>query len=112
LRIYSGYQQDYFSFVNLGFNKNFGGSAVISHNVTQRFNVGFIGTALYTDYAVSNSNDWLYTADATASYQLLKWLTLGGRLGYQQNDSNIAANSYDEWHAFLTLTATFDNLLY
>ena len=108
----SGYQENQFGFDNLGFNKYYGGSAVISHNVTQRFNVGFIGTAMNTDYAFSDQNDWLYTADATASYQILRWLTLSGRVGYQQNDSNIEVNSYDEWHAFLTLTATFDNLLY
>jgi hypothetical protein len=108
----SGYQQNQFGFDNLGFNKYCGGSVIISHSVTQRFNVGFIGTAQYTEYAFSNQNDWLYAADATASYQILKWLTLGGRVGYQQNDSNIATNSYDEWHAFLTLSAAFDNLLY
>jgi hypothetical protein len=108
----SGYQESQFGFDNLGFNEYYRGSVVISHNVTQRFNMGFIGTAMNTDYALSDQNDWLYTADATASYQLLRWLTLGGRLGYQQQDSNIAVNSYDEWHAFLTLTATFDNLLY
>ena len=102
LIIYSGYQQDHFGFVNMGFNTIFGGSAVISHNVTQRFNVGFIGTAMNTDYAFRDRNDWLYTADATASYQLLRWLTLSGRVGYQQNDSNIEVNSYDEWHVFLT----------
>ena len=71
-----------------------------------------LGAAQYTDYAFVDRNDWLYTADATASYQILKWLTVGGRVGYQQDDSSIAVNSYDEWHAFLTLTATFDNLLY
>jgi hypothetical protein len=108
----SGYEQNQFGFDNLGFNKYYGGSAIISHNVTQRFNVGFIGSARYVDYAFVERNDWVYTADATASYQILKWLTLEGRVGYQQDDSNIAVNSYDEWHAFLTLRASFENLLY
>lgn len=107
----SGYQQNQFGFDNRGFNKYYGGTAVISHQVTQRFNVGFIGAATYTEYAIGDRNDWLYSADATASYQILRWLTVGGRVGYQEDDSNIAVNSYDEWHAFLTLTATFDNLL-
>ncbi len=108
----SGYHESQFNFSNLGFNKYYGGSAVVTHNMTQRFSVGFIGTATNTDYVFTDQNDWLYTADATASYQVLRWLTLRGRVGYQQNDSNTDANSYDEWHAFLTLTATFDNLLY
>ena len=107
----SGYDQDQFGFENLGFNKYYGGSAAVLHQVTQRFNVGLIGTARYTEYAVFDRNDWLYTADATASYQILRWLTLSGRAGYQENDSNIDVNSYEEWHAFLTLSVTFDNLL-
>ena len=107
----SGYEQDQFGFENLGFNKYYGGSALITHNITQRFNVGFVGTARYKDYAFVDRNDWLYTADATAGYQILRWLKLSGRAGYQQNDSNLEVNSYDEWHAFLTLTVTFDNLL-
>ena len=108
----SGFQQNQFSFDNTGFNKYYGGSALISHQITQRFNVGFVGSAVNTEYAgLIDRTDWLYTADATAGYQILQWLTVGGRVGYQQDDSNIAANSYEEWHAFLTLTATFDNLL-
>ena len=108
----SGYEQNQFGFDNLGFNKYYGGSAIISHNVTQRFNVGFTGSAIYRDYAFSDRDDWVYTADATASYQILRWLTLEGRVGYQQDDSNVEINSYDEWHAFLTLRASFENLLY
>ena len=111
LALYSDYEQNQFGFDNLGFNRYYGGSASVLHQITQRFNVGFVGTARYTEYAFVDRNDWLYTADATASYQILRWLTIGGRVGYQQDDSNIKINSYDEWHAFLTLTATFDSLL-
>ena len=102
----SGYEENQFNFENLGFNKYYGGSAVVTHMLTQRFTVGLIGTAVYRDYAFINRNDWLYTADATAGYQILKWLTLSGRAGYQESDSNIDANSYEEWHVFLTLSVT------
>jgi hypothetical protein len=112
LALFSGYEQNQFSFENLGFNKYYGGSAAIEHSLTQRFNIGFIGSARYTDYAFVDRNDWIYTADATASYQIFKWLTLSGIVGYQQDDSSNDVNSYDEWHAFLTLRASFDNLLY
>jgi hypothetical protein len=108
----SGYEQNQFGFDNLGFNTFYGGSAVVQYQVTQRFNIGFVGSAVYREYAFTDRDDLLYTADATASYRILKWLTLGGRVGYQQNDSNIDINSYEEWHAFLTLSASFDNLLY
>ena len=108
----SGYEQNQFGFDNLGFNKYYGGAAIIQHHFTQRFNVGFTGSARYVDYAFVDRSDWLYTADATANYQVLKWITLGGRVGYQMDDSNIDVNSYDEWHVFLTLTVSFENLLY
>jgi len=107
----SGYVQNAFDFNNLGFYKYYLGSISVTHSLTQRFNVGFVGTAQNIDYAFVDRNDWLYTADATANYQLMRWLMVSGRVGYQENDSNISANSYDEWHAFLTLSATFDNLL-
>jgi hypothetical protein len=111
LALNAGYQQNQDSFAAIGFYKYYLGSASVTHSVTQRFNVGFVGTAQYNDYAFGNRNDWLYTADATASYQLMRWLTVSGRVGYQEDSSSISANSYDEWHAFLTLSATFDNLL-
>jgi hypothetical protein len=107
----SGYQQNLFSFDTQGFYRYYLGSAVVSHNVTQRFTVGLVGTAQRLEYAFVDRKDWIYTADATASYQLLKWLTVSGRAGYQENDSSNTVNNYDEWHVFLTLSASFDNLL-
>jgi hypothetical protein len=112
LAFVSGYQQNLFSFDTQGFYKYYQGSALISYSVTQRFNVGFVGTAGRNEYAFTDRKDWIYTVDATASYQLLKWLTISGRAGWQEDDSTPnATNSYDEWHVFLTLSASFDNLL-
>ena len=111
LALNSGYQQNQFGFDNQGFSRYYGGSAVIQHQLTQRFTVGLTGTAQHVDYSLTDRKDWIYTADATASYQILKWLTLGGRVGYQQDDSTLDVNSYDEWHAFITLSVAFDNLL-
>jgi hypothetical protein len=108
----SGYEQNQFSFDNLGFNKYYGGTAIIQHQLTQYFSVGFTGSARHVEYAFTDRKDWLYTADATADYRLLKWLTLGGRAGYQEDNSSIDANSYDEWHVYVTLSAAFDNLLF
>jgi hypothetical protein len=110
----AGYNQDLNgsgSYGNLGFNKYYLGSVLVNHFLTQRFSIGFIGTAQRTEYAFVDRNDWTYTADATAGYQLLKWLTVSGRVGCLANNSSIDANSYDEWHVFLTLSAAFDNLL-
>lgn len=106
----AGYQQNQDSAAAIGFYKYYQGTASVTHSLTQRFNIGFVGTARYVDYAFYSRNDWIYTADATAGYQILKWLTVSGRAGYQGDSSSISAGSYDEWHAFLTLSATFDNL--
>jgi len=44
---------------------------------------------------------------ASFSYQPWRWftMTLGG--SYGQRDSNEDVNDYDEWRAFLRLTATY-----
>jgi len=110
----AGYNQDLNgsgNYGNLGFYKYYIGSVLVNHFLTQRFSIGFIGTAQRTEYAFLDRNDWTYTADATAGYQLLRWLTVSGRVGCLANNSSIDVNSYDEWHVFLTLSATFDNLL-
>lgn len=107
----SGYEQNQFGFDNQGFNRYYGGMAIVRHQLTQRFNVGFTGSVRNEDYAFTDGDDWIYTADVTADYRLLQWLTLGGRVGYQKDDSSNDANSYDEWHVFVTLSAAFDSLL-
>lgn len=112
LAVNSGYEQNQFGFDNQGFNKYYGGMAIIQRQLTQHFNLGFTGSVRNVDYVFTDRKDWLYTADASAGYRLLKWLTLGCRAGYQKDDSNTDANSYDEWHVILTLAAAFDNLLY
>ena len=104
----SGYREENFSAENLGFTQYYRGTAVVNHRLTERLSVGLIGIAEYADYAQSDRQDWIYTANVTADYRILRWLTVGARVGYQENDSNIPSVSYDEWHAFLTLTASYD----
>lgn len=102
-----GYREDLFSSQNLGFSQYFGATAVVNHMLSQRFSVGLVGTAQHADYVYNPRIDWTYTADATASYLLLKWLSVNGRVGWQQQDSNISVNSYNEYHAYVSLTATY-----
>jgi hypothetical protein len=104
----SGYEQTQFSFENLGFNKYYGGSAIIAHAFTQRFNAILTGSARYEEYYFTDRNDWRYTADATANYQILKWLMISGTVGYQMVDSSQEVSSYDEWHASITLRMSYD----
>ncbi|HQM30683.1 MAG TPA: outer membrane beta-barrel protein [Syntrophales bacterium] len=104
----SGYREDLFSADNLGFTQYYRASAVVNHRLTERFSVGLVGIVERTDYSQNPRKDWLYTADLTADYRVLRWLTIGARVGYAEDDSNIPASSYDEWHAFLTLTASYN----
>jgi hypothetical protein len=103
-----GYRQDLFSAENLGFCQYYRGSAIVNHSLTERFSVGLIGIVEKADYAQNPREDLLYTADATAGYQIFRWLSIGARVGYSENDSNDPASSYDEWHAILTLTASYN----
>ena len=103
-----GYREELFTAENLGFTQYYRASAIVTHRLTERFSVGLIGIVERTDYAQNPRKDWLYTADATADYQILRWLTIGARAGYGEDDSNIPTSSYDEWHAFLTLTASYN----
>ncbi len=103
-----GYRQDLFSADNLGFTQYYRASAIVNHMLTERFSVGLIGIVERADYASTPRKDWLYTADVTAAYRVLRWLTIGARAGYQEDDSSDATASYDEWHAFLTLTASYN----
>jgi len=103
-----GYREDLFTAENLGFTQYARASAVVNHRLTERFTVGLVGIVERTDYFQNPRKDWLYTADVTADYRILRWLTIGARVGYAEDDSNIPASSYDEWHAFLTLTASYD----
>ena len=103
-----GYREDLFSTDNLGFAEYYRGSAIVNHRLTERFSVGLIGIAERAEYTQVDRDDWLYTADVTADYRILRWLTIGARAGYAEDDSSIPTASYDEWHVFLTLTASYD----
>ena len=106
----SGWQVDQFTFQNLGFSRYYGGSASITHLITQRLSVALSGALQYVDYAFIDRNDWLYWADGVVSYQLLRWLALSGGAGLRKDDSSLEGSSYSEWHAFLSLTMSYDAL--
>jgi hypothetical protein len=108
LSIEGGYREELFTAENLGFTQYYRASAIANHRLTERFSIGLIGIVERTDYAQNPRKDWLYTADVTADYRILRWLTIGARAGYGEDDSNIPTSSYDEWHAFLTLTASYN----
>lgn len=102
----SGFREELFSVDNLGFTQYYRASAIIHHRLAERIRIGFIGIVERSDYAQNPRQDWLYTADVSVDYRILQWLTIGGRVGYAEDDSSLVTASYDEWHAYLTLTAS------
>lgn len=108
LIIESGFREELFGADNLGFTQYYRASAMVRRQLTQRFGMGLTGIVERADYAQNPRKDWLYTADVMADYLIFPWLTVGARAGYQEDDSNIPAASYDEWHIFLTLTVSYN----
>lgn len=104
----SGYQLNQFTFENLGFSRFYGGNLSITHLLTQRLSVNATGAFQFVDYTFVDRNDWLYNVDGIVSYQLLRWLNASVRVGWQKDDSSLDGASYDEWHAFFTLTASYN----
>ena len=104
----SGYREELFSTENLGFAQYYRGSAVVNHRLTEQFSVGLVGIVERAEYTQTPREDWIYTADATANYQVLRWLAIGARAGYRETDSNVPTVSYEEWHVFLNLTASYN----
>jgi hypothetical protein len=93
---------------NENFAREYGVKVMISHMLTERFSIGMTASAQELDYVYANRKDRNYAADLNASYQVLKWLSLFGRVGYWWNDSPLyPTDRFDEFHAIIGLTATY-----
>ncbi len=93
---------------NENFAREYGVKISISHMLTQRLSISMSASASELDYVYANRKDRNYAADLNASYQVLKWLSIFGRVGYWWNDSPIyTTDRFDEFHAIIGLTATY-----
>lgn len=105
LSFQGGYQEDYFTAENLGFNTFHRAIASISHTPYQRVTLGVSGTVERAEYG-SDRKEWIYSAGGNASFQLLRWLTLSLEASHRGNDSNVDNAEYIENRVLLRLTAT------
>jgi hypothetical protein len=105
--VQGGYNYDFFSSETLGFYKYYRGIASISYRMAERLTASLLGTVERDEYVDADRKDWVWRAGPTLSYQPWRWLTasLGGTYG--QLSSNQDINDYEEWRAFLRLTATY-----
>jgi Putative beta-barrel porin 2 len=102
-----GYSYDFFGAETLGFTKYYRGIASVAYHFTQRFSSSLTATIERDEFPdEGDRKDWFGRAEARLSYQPWRWLTasLGG--SYSQRDSNVEVNDYEEWRAFLRLTAS------
>jgi hypothetical protein len=102
-----GYTEDYFSSQNLVFTKYFRGLGVIRYRLTEKSNLNFIGSLERILYSSSNQKDWVYGLNASYSYLLLRWLTLGAEVSRREDDSNLSNTGYLEYRAMIRLIATY-----
>ncbi len=100
-----GYTEDYFTSQNRGFTKYYRAYGTISHQLMEKLTVGLTGSVERAIYS-NDQKDWIWGIWGTASYQLLRWLSLSLRVGYVQDNSNINNLDYTQFRTILSLNAT------
>jgi hypothetical protein len=107
LTLQGGYSYDFFGSSSLGFYQYYRGIASIAYQFAQRLSGSFVGSVEWDDYLDADRKEWVWRVGPQISYQPWRWLTasLGGSYGQRQSNQDI--NDYDEWRAFLRLTATY-----
>ena len=106
LSFQGGYTEDYFTAQNLGFAKYYRAYGTINHRLTEKMTLIFTGSLERPTYG-TGQKDWIWGTWGSASYQLLKWLSLSLQISYREDHSNLDAQSYSEYRTILGATATF-----
>ena len=107
INLQGGYTEDYFTSQNLGFNKYQRLTGSITHQLDKRISLGLLGSVERTDYTSSDQSDTTWGISGTASYMLLKWLTVSLVISHKELQSNIKENEYAENRGMLSITATY-----
>lgn len=101
-----GYTEDYFTAQNFGFTKYYRAVGTVSHQLKERLTVGLSGSVERAKLG-TGQRDWVWGIWGTASYQILKWLTLALEVSHREDISNIDTSDYSEYRGLLRATATF-----
>jgi Putative beta-barrel porin 2 len=104
--IQGGYTEDYFTSQNLGFEKYYRATGSIKHNLEKRFSIGCSGSIERVEYVGQERIDTIWGVGASASYQLLKWLTLSLEISHNADESN-SSYGYIDNKGILRLTASY-----
>jgi hypothetical protein len=102
---FGGYREDYITSENRGFVKSYRGIMTVSHRLATRFTVGLGGFVERAEYS-DTQRDWIWEARGTASYQILRWLTISLDAVHREDNSNLNAFDYKENRGIIRLTAS------
>jgi hypothetical protein len=102
-----GYNEDYFTSDNLGFNRYHRLTGSLTHFLERRLSIGFNGSVEYAEYIDVDREDWIWGVGGNVSYTPLKWLTISLEVSHRENNSNIDINDYKENRGIIRLTATY-----
>ena len=107
LTLQGGYSYDFFSSSALGFYQYYRGIASAAYQFGQRVSGSVVGSVEWDDYIEAGRKEWIWRVGPQVSYQVWRWLSLslGGSFGQRQSNQDF--NDYDEWRAFLRLTAAY-----
>jgi Putative beta-barrel porin 2 len=107
LTVQGGYAYDFFGAEGLGFTKYYRGIAAVVYHFTQRFFSSLTATLERDEFPDEGDRKDLFgRAAAELSYMPWRWFTVSLGGSYGQRDSNVDINDYEEWRAFLRLTAS------
>jgi hypothetical protein len=107
LTLQGGYSYDFFGSSALGFYQYYRGIASVAYQFAQRVTGSIVGVVEWDEYFNPDRKDIVWRVGPQVSYQPWRWLTasMGGTYGQRESDRD--PNDYDEWRAFLRLTATY-----
>jgi hypothetical protein len=102
-----GYNEDYFTSENLGFNRYHRLTGSLTHSLERRLSIGFAGSVERAEYIDTDREDWIWGVSANASYSPLKWLTLSLEVSHRECNSDIDNNDYKENKGIVRITAMY-----
>jgi hypothetical protein len=103
LLLQGGYNQDYFTAQNLGFNKYYTAFGAIDHRFTERMSIRATGSGERAMYA-GGRKDWIWNVRGGPAYLLFRWLSLSLEASYRMDHSNISGLGYKEYRGIFGIT--------
>jgi hypothetical protein len=102
-----GYQEDFFTSENLGFNRYHRLTGSLSHMLDRRISIGGFASIERAEFVQPEHRDTIWGIGGRASYMPLKWLTLALEVSHSDRQSDVSIFEYTENRGMFTITATY-----